>query len=393
MSDDDPAAIAALMADLAAASSGAAADLRRLAGLVAGRFGARSLAVGADLALVDAVGGLWARGWVPRDVLEVAVRRLGASARPLALDVLAADAARRPRGHDAELALLGARRWWDRGRPMVEQWSTARGLTASDALRSTLALIRVLRTLPPLPRVETPGTDAPPGVDPKVLARVRALLAKAESTTFAEEAEALSAKAQELMGRHALEQATLGDAADDGPRPGARRLWLDPPYTSAKSSLVHQVALANRCRAVSLDALDMVTVIGDSADLATVELLVTSLLVQADRAMLAASGGTPGGRGRTRSFRHAFLLAYATRIGERLADAAHEAETRARAEVGEALLPVLAARAEAVERTVTELFPRVTRRRFSVGDGAGWAAGRAAADAAALSPHRDAVRR
>ncbi|HSK61654.1 MAG TPA: DUF2786 domain-containing protein, partial [Actinomycetospora sp.] len=57
----------------------------------------------------------------------------------------------------------------------------------------------------------------------------------------------------------------------------------------------------------------------------------------------------------------------------------------------EGLLPVLAARAEVVERTVDELFPRVTRRRFSVGTGAGWAAGRAAADAASLTPGRDAL--
>lgn len=148
---------------------------------------------------------------------------------------------------------------------------------------------------------------------------------------------------------------------------------------------MHQVAGANRCRAVSLDALDMVTVVGDEADLAGVELLVTSLLVQADRAMIAAGRASPQ-RARTRSFRHAFLLAYATRIGERLAEAAHEAQAQARAELGESLLPVLAARAEVVERTVGELFPRVTRRRFSVGNGAGWAAGRAAADAASLSP-------
>ena len=37
-----------------------------------------------------------------------------------------------------------------------------------------------------------------------MLERVRALLAKAESTTFPEEADALTAKAQQLMTRHAL---------------------------------------------------------------------------------------------------------------------------------------------------------------------------------------------
>jgi hypothetical protein len=192
------------------------------------------------------------------------------------------------------------------------------------------------------------------------------------------------------MGRHALEQALVAGPATSAPRASARRLWLDAPYANAKSSLVHQVAAANRCRAVSLPSLDMVTVVGHAADLATVELLVTSLLVQADRAMLAARDGSVP-RSRTRSFRHAFLLAYATRIGERLTAAAHEAQAHARAELGEGLLPVLAARAEVVEQTVGELFPRLTRRRFSVGNGDGWAAGRAAADAASLTPGREAL--
>lgn len=390
--DHDPAVVAGLIGDLAGASAGTPADLRRLAGLLVDRFaGARALHTGADLALLDAADALAGRGWEPRDVLEVVRRRIGPAMVPLALDVLGAAATRTPHGPaDAELAALGAEVWWDRGRPLVEQWSTMRGLADPDALRSALALVHALRTLPALPRLAAPAA-VPPGVDPRILARVRGLLAKAESTAFPDEAEALSAKAQELMGRHALQRAVVEAGAGEERPAGARRIWLDAPYASAKSSLVHQVATANRCRAVSLDALDMVTVIGHDADLATVELLVTSLLLQADRAMLAAARASPQ-RSRTRSFRHAFLLSYATRIGERLAAAAHEAETLARAEVGESLLPVLAARAEEVERTVGELFPRLTRRRFSVGNSAGWRAGRAAADAASLSPGRGAVR-
>jgi hypothetical protein len=389
----DAATVAALIADLAASSGGQPADLARLAGLLENRFGGRALAAGADLALLTAAEGLDAHGWGPRDVAEIVRRRAGTARVVLALDVLAAVASRGPRGagaRDAELADLGAETWWDRAAPLVEQWTTWRGVTRTEALVASLALVHLWRTLPSLPRLAVEA-GVPEGVDPKVLARVRALLAKAESTAFPEEAEALSAKAQELMGRHALEQAMVGGSAGSGDRPAsARRIWLDAPYTSAKSSLVHQVAAANRCRAVSLDALDMVTVVGDEADLGGVELLVTSLLVQADRAMIAAGRAAPQ-RSRTRSFRHAFLLAYATRIGERLAEAAHEAQARARAELGENLLPVLAARAEVVERTVGELFPRVTRRRFSVGNGAGWAAGRAAADAASLSPQRGAL--
>jgi hypothetical protein len=384
-SAEDPADVARFLTGLVAAG------VEHVVPVLRRRYGtARALAAGADLALLEAADAVHARGWGPRDVTEVVRRRLSGGRVVLAVDVLGAAAARRPRGDaatEADLAGLGAARP-SRDTPLVEQWSAVRGVDPDDALRATADLVGLLRSLPTLPRL---GDDArpPEGVDARVLARVRALLAKAESTDYPEEAEALSAKAQELMGRHALEQAVVAGPGDAAPRAAARRLWLDPPYASAKSNLVHQVAAANRCRAVSLAALDMVTVVGHAADLATVELLVTSLLVQAGRAMLVADGAVP--RARTRSFRHAFLLAYATRIGERLTAASHEAQAHARAELGEGLLPVLAARAEVVERTVDELFPRVTRRRFSVGNGAGWAAGRAAADAASLTPGRDAL--
>ncbi|MEJ2888898.1 DUF2786 domain-containing protein [Actinomycetospora aeridis] len=384
---DDPEEAARFLAGLAQAGGRG----RDVAGVLRARYGrSRALVAGAELALLDAADAVHERGWGARDVTEVVRRRLSAGRVVLAVDVLSAAAARRPRGGvlDADLAALGGAPP-ARDEPLVAQWSSVRGLDPDDALAASVALVGLLRWLPTLPWLgeEAP---APEGVDARVLARVRGLLAKAESTEFPEEAEALSAKAQELMGRHALEQALVTGPAGSEPRAAARRLWIDPPYASAKSNLVHQVALANRCRAVSLPALDMVTVVGHASDLATVELLVTSLLVQADRAMLAADDGSVP-RSRTRSFRHAFLLAYATRIGERLTAAAHEAQAHARAELGERLLPVLAARAEVVERTVGELFPRLTRRRLSVGNGDGWAAGRAAADAASLTPGRDAL--
>ena len=59
--------------------------------------------------------------------------------------------------------------------------------------------------------------------------------------------------------------------------------------------------------------------IGFSADLDAVELLFTSLLVQASAALQRAGGKRDAaGRSRTRSFRQSFLVAYAVRIGERL---------------------------------------------------------------------------
>jgi uncharacterized protein DUF2786 len=385
------ASASALLTELAAGCRGGPDDVARVRALLAGRWGDAVLDPAADLALLDAVDPLWSRGWTPRDVVEVLRRRLGARVVALLGDVLAADARRRP----ATWSLPGvdAGVWWDVGRPLVTQWRTVRGLTGAEALGWVVHLVGEARRLPPLPAVGG-GAEAADdtGADPRVLARVRGLLAKAESTSFPEEAEALSAKAQELMARHALERVAVDSTAGAAPSTAAvRRMWLDAPYTSAKSSLVHQVAGANRCRAVSLAALDLVTVIGWPTDLDTVELLVTSLLVQAGRAMAAEGSRSSRTGSRTRSFRHAFLLSYATRIGERLREAGATAEQEAVEAAGDALLPVLAARGEVVERTTTQLFPRITTKRFSVGNAAGWEAGRQAADAASLRVGRDAL--
>ena len=72
------------------------------------------------------------------------------------------------------------------------------------------------------------------------------------------------------------------------------------------------------------------TVVGFPADLNAVELLFTSLLVQANTAMLRAGGKKDEfGRSRTRAFRQSFLVSYAIRIGERLEEATAHATAEA----------------------------------------------------------------
>jgi hypothetical protein len=226
-----------------------------------------------------------------------------------------------------------------------------------------------------LPALVPPGTATPARhtVDEKKLSRVRALLAKAESSSFPEEAEALSAKAQELMTRHALDRVLV----EAGPElPASRRIWLDTPYVDAKSLLVHVVAQANRCRAVFDARWDFVTVVGDEDDLDAVTLLTTSLLVQATRAMIADPAG------RDRAFRKSFLVSYATRVGERLDQAAEAAI--AESPDPDRLLPVLASHDLAVEAAFTTLFPAVVSKSVTVRSHEGWDAGREAADRARL---------
>jgi hypothetical protein len=136
-------------------------------------------------------------------------------------------------------------------------------------------------------------------------------------------------------------------------------------------------------------------VLGFPSDLDAVELLFTSLLVQATTALVhAGSRQDARGRSSTRSFRHSFLTAYAQRIGERLDGATGEAVRQAAAEpAGRDLLPVLAAREESVEQAVAALFPKLTRHRVgAVRNHEGWLAGRAAADLASLNARSEVTR-
>jgi hypothetical protein len=229
-----------------------------------------------------------------------------------------------------------------------------------------------------------------------MLDRVRALLAKAESTEFPEEAEALTSRAQALMARHSIDDALLAAEAERSGRAGpgdaaGRRMFVDSPYEAAKAVLLDVIATANRCRSIWLKNLGLCTVVGFPADLDAVELLFTSLLVQGTTAMVAAGSRQDAlGRSRTRSFRQSFLAAYAQRIGERLSEAAGAAERQAAADTpGVNLLPVLAARHRVVDESFEAMFPDLTRfSAGSVNDGEGWIAGRAAADVATLQGRR-----
>jgi hypothetical protein len=250
-----------------------------------------------------------------------------------------------------------------------------------DRFRTAVLLVEVLCLYGRLPRITAPQPSAPPapaGSAGKMLGRVRALLAKAESTGFPEEAEALSAKAQHLMARHSIDAALLA-ATHDGPDaggPGFRRIGVDRPYEGAKALLLDAVAVANRCEAVWSGDFGFSTVVGYEADLDAVELLYTSLLVQADRALGAA---------RSREFRESFLIAYAGRIRGRLVAATEaevEAQAGSRARAAGDLLPALAARDLAVRTATRRLFPTTTTSRLKARDADGWKAGRSAADRA-----------
>ncbi|MGK5733458.1 DUF2786 domain-containing protein [Streptomyces sp. URMC 124] len=343
------------------------------------------------------VRGCWERGWQPADVIRLARRELTPVEVRFTVAALAAEARRYAPDTlgarwTAQLRELRARVWWDDDEAFLEGFAQRERLSRFETVACALGALRLAAGLPrtgavgPLPGAAytRPGVH----VEPRVLGRIRALLAKAESTDFPEEAEALSAKAQELMARHSMDEALLAahaDGAADGP--GACRIGVEGPYESAKALLLDAVAGANHCQAVwSVDHC-FSTVVGFDADLELVELMYTSLLVQATTAMhRAADAHHAGGRSRrTRDFRESFLIAYASRIGERLAAAVRDATAEAVAqEARPEVLPVLAARDLAVGETAERLFPQTTSHRLKGRDADGWARGAEAADAAEL---------
>ncbi|GAA3749302.1 hypothetical protein HDA32_001159 [Spinactinospora alkalitolerans] len=359
--------------------------------------------------LVVTVGYAWHNGWQPAELVRHVRRESGTGADDgavhgrVAADAVAAqmrryDAATVDERWEAQLAALDARVWWASDDDYVREWSVREGARRAEWVEYALEALHVLSALPPLaPLCPPPGrARRSPAAEPtrrapveqRMLDRVRALLAKAESTEFPRESEALTARAQELMARHSIDHALLAaEAGDDGDGPAGRRVPVDDPYPESKAVLLDAVAEANRCRAVWDQRLGLSTVIGFAEDADAVELLFTSLLVQATTAMTKAEAAQrTKGRKRTRTFRRSFLHSFAQRIGERLAGAADSAAKQAAAEsAGRDLLPVLAVRERAVEAAAEEMFPETVRSRVrGVHDREGWISGRDAADATPL---------
>ncbi len=133
-----------------------------------------------------------------------------------------------------------------------------------------------------------------------LLNRVRKLLAKAEAEGVTPpEAEALTAKAAELMARYGIDRARLAAARPDTDRPGSRIIDIDNPWAQVRAHLLAGLAGAMRCQCVLLSTPapgTRIHVFGYASDLERTDILYTSLLLQMaraeDRAASSAEGET-----------------------------------------------------------------------------------------------------
>jgi hypothetical protein len=223
---------------------------------------------------------------------------------------------------------------------------------------------------------------------PNLLERVRKLLAKAERAGTPEEAQTYTEKAVELMARHGIDVALLAAADPGRDAIGATRVAVADPYSAGKARLLGWTAAALRCRAVLHQAgggrVTAVTVFGFAADRERVEVLYTSLLLQAT-AQLARERPRRADES-VAAYRRSWLHGFAVAVHRRLAEAEQRAARAAPAEAGggRSTALVLADRRDRVERAYVEAFPGLARGRRPALSGTGFPAGLDAGDRADL---------
>ena len=217
----------------------------------------------------------------------------------------------------------------------------------------------------------------------ELLDRVRKLLAKAEDEGCTpHEAEALTAKAAELMARYGIDRALLGAVRPDTDRPADRVFELDNPWAGIKAHLLAGLASALRCQCILLNRREpgsRVHVFGYLSDLERADILFTSLLVQMARAL--ALEPVPVYGGRAKAWRRSWMLGYCSAVVARVRAAEEAAVAAASSSAdaganghGPSAAVVLADRAVTVRRHAEQAYPRTRKTRVTY-SGNGYQAG------------------
>jgi hypothetical protein len=217
----------------------------------------------------------------------------------------------------------------------------------------------------------------------ELLDRVRKLLAKAEDDGVTPaEAEALTAKAAELMARYGIDRALLGALHPGSDSPADRVFDLDNPWAAVKAHLLSGLAAALRCQCVLVNRRApgrRLHVFGYASDIERADILFTSLLVQMARA-LAAAADIPAGVPSVKAWRRSWMLGYASAVVARVREAeqraaqASEADRAAAGEGGPSTALVLADREMTVRRHAQQAYPRTRQTRVTY-TGNGYASG------------------
>jgi hypothetical protein len=209
-------------------------------------------------------------------------------------------------------------------------------------------------------------TEAPE----RLLDRVRKLLAKAEDEAVTPaEAQALTAKAAELMAKYGIDRALLAADRPETDQPANRVIDIDHPWAREKAHLLCGLAAALRCQCILLSDRvsgqrrpgSRVHIFGFASDLERTDVLYTSVLIQMWHGLAGAR--VPDWASSPRAWRRSWLLGFATAVVARVRAAEHgalAAATTERTPAAERTAVVLADRSLVIRRQVARTYP-VTR--------------------------------
>jgi len=169
----------------------------------------------------------------------------------------------------------------------------------------------------------------------KMTKKVKALLTKAEASTFEAESDAFYAKAAELMAEYAIDEAALAalDSTKKVTEIETRRYIVSAPYSIDRMYLIFYVARAMggdafynkqardgyKTRVASKDHNTYAFILGASADIDRIEQMLESLNRQMEKSRESAVRGMDFyGMGEKKVWNATFIRGYASRIGERI---------------------------------------------------------------------------
>ena len=242
-------------------------------------------------------------------------------------------------------------------------------------------------------------TNADADIDISKLEKIRALLDKAESTAteFPAEAESLTAKAIEMMERYRIDEAMIADSAPLQDRGKIIEVRINAgagPYVNARVRLADRVAKNHSVKLLQSTGYNgkVIYLIGYETDVALTEMLYTSLLVQATRAMGSSEvRATKPGHVHGTAFSRSFLLSFAEVIGERLRETTSATSTATTPPDGSRCVAlVLADRYKDVENDVLRRYGKIrsSRQQTAASSLEGRAAGSSAANRADINMNR-----
>lgn len=212
--------------------------------------------------------------------------------------------------------------------------------------------------------------------DNAALDRVRKLLAKAEADgVTAAEAEALTAKAAELMARYGIDRALLAATQPETDQPADRIVTIPNPWAAVHGHLLCGIASAMRCHCIlpGTSTGQRVHIFGYASDIERAEILYTSLLIQMQHALAQAT--VPEWTRSIRAWRRSWLLGYCTAVIARVRSAEQKAADQAAENeptgTTQTAALVLASREQVIAGRARATYP-VTRKSRTTYTGTGY---------------------